>query len=42
MSDILELWKKCPYCGVKGDLSIRTADVICTNPECEYFQKVVR
>ena len=42
MSDILEPWKKCPHCGEKGDMAIETADVVCTNPGCEYFQKVVR
>ena len=38
----IDLWKKCPYCCEKGDMAIETADVVCTNPRCEYFQMVVR
>ena len=42
MTDILKMWKICPFCGREGDMDIDTADVICINPKCKYFQKVVR
>jgi hypothetical protein len=41
-TDILKMWKTCPFCGIEGKMDIGTANVVCINPKCGHFQKVVR